>query len=191
MLVHGLWDDPRLFRRLQERLAGRRPDLFVPHLPHRLGATPLLTLAQRLGAQVNGRYGPSTPIDLLGFSMGGVIARTWIQRLGGHRRTRRFYSVASPQRGTFIAQPWPRWLLAGIADMKCGSPLLRLLNDDLSSLEGVECHSYVGRFDHMVVPARSCLLPVGSRTLLPPWNHRNLVRDPRALDPIVEDLLRP
>ncbi len=191
VLVHGLWDDPRLFRRLQERLAGRRADLFVPHLPHRLGATPLLTLAERLGVQVNGHYGPSTPIDLLGFSMGGVIARTWIQRLGGHRRTHRFYSVASPQRGTFIAQPWPRWLLAGIADMKCGSPLLRHLNDDLSSLEGVECHSYVGRFDHMVVPARSCLLPVGNSTLLPPWNHRNLVRDPRALDPIVEELLRP
>lgn len=189
VLVHGLWDDPRVFHRLEERLAGRR-ELFVPHLPHRLGATPLAVLADRLGAQVTERYGPSAPIDLLGFSMGGVIARIWLQRLGGHRRTRRFYTVAAPQNGTFTAQPWPRWLLAGIADMRRGSPLLRRLNDDLSSLEGVECHSYVGRFDHMVVPVSSGVLPVGSCTLLPVGNHRNLIRDPRALDPIVEDLLR-
>lgn len=191
VLVHGLWDEPRLFRRLEERLAGRRQDLFVPHLPHRLGAIPLLVLAERLGALVDERYGPSAPIDLLGFSMGGVIGRLWVQMLGGHWRTRRFYSVASPHNGTFTAQPWPSWLLAGIADMKRGSPLLRRLNDDLSTLEGVECHSYYGRFDHMVVPASSCMLPVGRTTLLPVWNHRNLILAPRALDPLVEDLLRP
>ncbi len=190
VLVHGLWDDQRLFRRLLERLAAKR-ELFVPHLPHRLGATPLTVLAARLGAQVEQRYGSDAPIDLLGFSMGGVIARIWLQQMGGSRRTRRFYSVGAPQKGTFAAQPWPRWLLAGIADMKRGSPLLHRLNEDLSSLEGVECHSYVGRFDHMVVPASSGKLPVGSCTQLPVWNHRNLIRDSRALDPIVEDLLRP
>ncbi|WP_254217244.1 triacylglycerol lipase [Synechococcus sp. CCY 9618] len=191
VLVHGLWDDPRLFRRLQERLAGRLPDLYAPHLSHRCGATPLPVLADRLGTLVEERYGPGRPIDLLGFSMGGVIARQWLQRLGGHRRTRRFFSVGSPQNGTLTAQPWPGWLVAGIADMKRGSPLLRRLNDDLSSLEEVECHSYVGRFDHMVIPPGSGVLPLGSSTRLPVWNHRNLIRDRRALDVLVQDLLRP
>ncbi len=49
VLVHGLWDSPRLFRRLEQLLAGARDPLLVPHLSHRLGATPLLDLAERLG----------------------------------------------------------------------------------------------------------------------------------------------
>jgi NDP-sugar pyrophosphorylase family protein len=49
VLVHGLWDTPRLFRRLEAELHGRCDDitLFAPHLPHRLGATPLRQLAAR------------------------------------------------------------------------------------------------------------------------------------------------
>ena len=48
VLVHGLWDTPQLFRRLEARLEGRRPDLWIPHLPHGLGFPPLEVLAQRL-----------------------------------------------------------------------------------------------------------------------------------------------
>ena len=39
LLIHGLWDTPRLFRRLEQTLLERNPNLqlFAPHLPHRLG----------------------------------------------------------------------------------------------------------------------------------------------------------
>ena len=43
VLVHGLFDTPRLFDTLRHRLAGRRSPLLVPHLPHALGSVPLET----------------------------------------------------------------------------------------------------------------------------------------------------
>ena len=69
VLVHGLWDTPRLFRRLEAQLAGRRPALLIPHLPHGLGTPPLEQLAQRLGEAIEQRFGADQTLDVLGFSM--------------------------------------------------------------------------------------------------------------------------
>ncbi len=191
VLVHGLWDTPQLFRRLEERLGGRRDPLLAPHLPHGLGSRPLEALAAQLGREIEAAFGPERELDLLGFSMGGVIGRTWIQLLGGHRRTRRFISVGSPQNGTASAQPCPRWLLPGIADMKLGSPLIRRLNADLSPLQALDCRSFWCLLDTMVVPSWKGVLPVGRVEVLPVANHRHLITRPEALGPITAALLEP
>jgi len=191
VLVHGLWDTPRLFRRLQQTLGERRAPLLIPHLPHGLGTTPIRALADQLGRDIEAAFGPDTPIDLLGFSMGGLIGRTWIQLAGGHRRTRRFISVGSPQQGTLTAQPWPRWLLAGVADMKLGSRLLRQLNDNVDALRSVDCASFFCTADLMVWPGWRAVLPVGPRQSVPVLTHQQLMRDPAALDALVAELLRP
>ena len=191
VLVHGLWDTPRLFRRLEQNLGERRAPLLIPHLPHGLGTTPIRALADQLGRDIEAAFGPDTPIDLLGFSMGGLIGRTWIQLAGGHRRTRRFISVGSPQQGTLTAQPWPRWLLAGVADMKLGSRLLRQLNDNVDALRNVDCASFFCTADLMVWPGWRAVLPVGPRQSVPVLTHQQLMRDPAALDALVAELLRP
>ena len=191
VLVHGLFDTPRVFDRLDRQLAGRRQPLLKPALPLRFGVAPVEISAQRLAAAIEAAFGSEEPLDILGFSMGGVIARTWIQRMGGHVRTRRFISLCSPQQGTLVAQPWPRRPLAGIADLKAGSPLLRELNADLSKLQGIDCRSYATVFDLIVVPGWRAVLPIGPRRMLPVWTHQQLLRHPAALDPLVADLLRP
>ena len=191
VLVHGLWDTPRLFEPLRAALAERRTPLLVPHLPHGLGWVPLPQLAERLGAEIERALGPAQPLDLLGFSMGGVIGRTWIQLLGGAQRTRRFISVASPQNGTLAALPWPRRLLAGVADMKPGSPLLQRLNADLEPLRRVSCCSFYCPFDLTVVPGWRAVLPLGPRHALPGRRHERLLAEPGSLALIVRELLRP
>jgi triacylglycerol lipase len=191
VLVHGLWDTPRLFDRLTRQLAGARDPLLIPHLPHRLGATRMRPLAERLGAAIEAAFGPDEPIDLLGFSMGGVIGRTWIQLLGGHRRTRRFISVGSPQQGTLTARPWPRRLFKGLADLRQGSALLHALNNNLDTLAGIDCHSFYSALDLAVLPGWRAVLPIGPRTLLPVATHPQLLRDAAAVVPLARELLRP
>lgn len=189
VLVHGLWDTPRVFNRLKRHLGERRQPLLIPHLPHRLGAVGLLELAELLGSHIEAAFGRGQPIDVLGFSMGGVIVRSWIQLLGGHQRTRRFHCVGSPQRGTWAAQAVPSRLLPGIADMKRGSRLLRRLDADLSTLEPVDCRSYYCRADLTVIPGWQARLPLGTAVALPVWTHRQLITDSRALQVISGDLM--
>ena len=191
VLVHGLFDSPRLFDTLRRRLAGRRSPLLVPHLPHALGSVPLDDLAALLGSHIEAAFGVEQPVDLMGFSMGGVIGRTWIQLRGGYRRTRRFTSVASPQQGTLVALPLPNWPLAGIADMKPGSDLLRRLAAGAHRLEAIECCSFYCPTDLTVFPGWQAVLPVGSCYPLPVFWHNRLMAEPGSLDPVVAELLRP
>ena len=188
VLVHGLWDTPRLFHRLIQGLDQPKRPLLAPHLPHGLGWVPLRQLASRLDQHIQQRFGSETRIDLLGFSMGGVIGRVWLQELGGSRRTRRFISVGSPQQGTLTAQWIPRWLFAGLADMKRGSALLRSLNADPSPLRDVDCVSYFCRWDLMVVPGWQARLPVGTARGIPVLTHQQLIAHPRSLDVLLQTL---
>ena len=142
VLVHGLLDSPLVFNGLKRCLANRRQPLLLPDLPLRLGLTPVREAAELLGSHIEAAFGLEEPLDLLGFSIGGVIARCWIQLLGGHARTRRFLSVGSPQQGTLTALPWPGRIFRGIADLRWGSPLLERLNGDLDHLRRIECHSF-------------------------------------------------
>ncbi|WP_043368603.1 triacylglycerol lipase [Cyanobium sp. PCC 7001] len=191
VLVHGLLDTPAVFRGLKRELGGRREPLLIPALPLRLGRTPVLEAADLLGSHIEAAFGRQQPIDLLGFSIGGVIARCWIQLLGGHARLRRFISVGSPQQGTLTAQPWPARLFRGIGDLQWGSALLERLNQDLDPLRRIECHSFYSGLDLVVLPGWRAVLPVGARTMLPVLTHPQLLRDRAALQPLAKELLRP
>jgi len=188
VLMHGLWDTPRLFHRLIQSLDQTDRPLLVPHLPHGLGVVPLRELARRLDRHIQDRFGRDTPIDLLGFSMGGVIGRIWLQELGGAARTTHFFSVGSPQKGTLAALAIPRALLAGVADMKPASSLLRDLNRRSDGLASVTCRSYFCRWDLMVCPGWEAVLPVGERQEIPVWSHQQLIAHPTALSVLAADL---
>lgn len=188
VLVHGLWDTPRVFHRLIQRLDQPDRPLLAPHLPHGLGVVPLRELARRLDQSILRQFGRETPIDLLGFSMGGVIGRIWLQELGGAERTDRFFSVGSPQNGTLAALAVPRLLFAGIADMKPASDLLQQLNRQAGTLAPVECRSYFCRWDLMVCPGWEAVLPLGPRIEIPVWTHQQLIAHPRAIARLAADL---
>jgi triacylglycerol lipase len=190
VLVHGLLDTPAVFDGLKNKLVHARQPLLIPHLPLRLGCTPIAEMAELLGSRIEAAFGQTEMIDILGFSIGGVIARTWIQLLDGHRRTRRFISVGSPQLGTITAHPWPRRLFRGIADLRWGRALLRQLNGDLSALQRIECHSFYSILDLAVLPGWLAVLPVGERTMLPVLTHPQLLRDSAAIRPLALELLR-
>jgi triacylglycerol lipase len=192
VLVHGLWDTPAFFNSLGRAL-GERRELFIPHLPHGLGVVPLEELAAELGRGIEARFGEEQPLDVMGFSMGGVISRAWIQLRGGGRRVRRFTSVASPQQGTWTAQPWPGRWLASVGDMKVGSPLLQRLSDTADVLKGIECCSLYCLADLMVLPGWTAVLPVGRREVLRPLTlqHHELMTHPRSVEQVARELLRP
>ena len=191
VLVHGLWDTPSLFNSLRQAIGDRR-EIFLPHLPHGLGVVPLEGLAAELGRGIEARFGHDQPLDVMGFSMGGVISRTWIQLLEGARRVRRFTSVASPQQGTLTALPWPGRWLASVGDMKVGSPLLKRLNADPEALAGIDCCSFYCLADLMVLPGWTAVLPVGRREVLRPLSlqHHELMAHPASVAQVARELLR-
>ncbi|MFB8143217.1 lipase family alpha/beta hydrolase [Streptomyces parvus] len=103
VLLHGFIDNRSAFVVLRRTLTrhGRRPES--------LNYSPLTrdvrTAAGLLGRHVEeicARTGHSR-VDIVGHSLGGLIARYYVQRLGGDRRVRTLVTLGTPHGGTAVA----------------------------------------------------------------------------------------
>ena len=187
-LVHGLWNDPKLFEKLIKKIKEDDYQLHRPHLPHKLGKTSLRRLARDLDSTIEELVGPEIEIDIVGFSMGGLVSRLWLQNHNGFSRTKRFFSIGTPHFGTYTAQMIPSFFFPGIAEMKRGSSLLSQLNNDLTSLEKVECTSFFTRWDLMSLPGWQAKLSIGDSYHLPVLTHKELITNSSSLDVLAKKI---
>lgn len=178
VLVHGYRDDATVFRPMVGylRRAGLRP--YPITLRPSDGRAPLETLAQQLRCRLEQALGPEAPLDLVAFSMGGLVSRYYLQQLGGLHRVVHFVTLGTPHRGTWWAYGSRR---PGVVQMRPGSAFLRALEQGRRSLEAVHFTNIWTPLDLMVVPARNASVPVGRDVSLLLPHHRALVTAPRAL----------
>lgn len=162
LFLPGFLDTPRLFRRMDGavRAAGHRTAGFA--LSPSTGARGMDELAEDFGSFVNERF-PGERVSVVGFSMGGLVARYWVQRLGGAARTDRLVTISTPHRGTLPAALLP---LRGLRQLRRASPFLDDLNHDAGSLEACGVASIWSPLDYMIVPPSSARLGVGAERCL-------------------------
>jgi triacylglycerol lipase len=149
------------------------------------GSASIERLAAQLAAYVEAELPAGAPFDLVGFSMGGVVSRYYVQRLEGASRVRHLVTISSPHRGTATAYLSKRPVAL---QLRPGSPLLADLNGDLSALERIEVTSLWTPLDLMILPPQSSRLPLGREVLVPAPLHALMLHDPRALRAVAEAL---
>ena len=121
--------------------------------------------------------------------MGGIIGRYWIKKFNGYKRTRSFITVGSPHNGTLLSQLIPKYPFRAIAEMKINSLLLRDLSNYDYLLNGINCISFFTYWDLMVFPGWRANLNSGEKISLEIYKHKNLVRNPIAVERIIERLI--
>jgi pimeloyl-ACP methyl ester carboxylesterase len=129
-------------------------------------------------------------MDIVGHSMGGLVALHYLKRLGGRRRVRRLIMLGTPVAGTWSA-------LLGVAAIPLGRASLQLLPDSqfLRELavgplpEGVEIVCISGDRDRLAPPSSTFLK--GVRHICLPTNHAGLLVDERVAREVGEILHAP
>lgn len=184
LLVPGFLDGPGCFHVLGRRLeqAGFEP---IPvRLAPRLGTCSL----DRFARQVAEAAEPFPEVDVVGFSMGGLVSRVWVQRMGGDVKVNRLVTLASPHQGSYMAHAMPQ---TAARQMRPGSDFLEDLNDDLDSLESVRFASLWTPFDLTVVPGTSGDLDVGTSERTAVKFHRGMLYDQKVATRVIELLREP
>jgi triacylglycerol lipase len=189
LLVHGLWDTAGRLAPLVEGLRARGIEpLATVDIPNH-GGVPFEQLGELVRARADALLAEhgARQLDLVGFSMGALACRYYLQRCGGRDRTRRFVSISGPHRGTLTAYSLP---LAGIRQMRPGSALLADLERDPAPFGDVAVHCVYTPYDLMIVPATSSVLP-GALSVhrIPVPVHRWMIRDPRVHDTVAQLLV--
>jgi len=189
ILIHGLWNTSAIFNSLIKKLDYYDLEYYAPTLKHYFGRISIIDLAKSLDNLITKKYGKEREVDILGFSMGGIIARFWINELNGYLKTKKFISIGSPHHGTLTAQLVPKNLFKGISEMKINSSLLKQLSEHDYLLKKIDCVSFYTRWDFMVFPGWRANLPIGRKYNLNIYKHRNLIRNPIAIDAIVNSII--
>ena len=189
VLIHGLWNTSDIFKSLTRKLDQYSIDYFAPTLQHEFGKVSIIDLTNFLNQLIINKYGLEKEIDLLGFSMGGIIGSYWLKNFEGNKRIKKFISVGSPHNGTLTAQIVPRFPLKGISEMKINSKLLKDLYASNDFLENVNCISFFTNWDLMVFPGWKAYLPKGNKYSLNIFKHKNLMKNKYAINEIVKKII--
>lgn len=171
VLVHGWGGSGASFGAVRAALEHRGHRVLSPDLRPADGSRSLTELAGRLAARLEAGLEPSERFYLVGFSMGGLIARLYAQH----------------PRHAASGQP------AGLLALRPGSRLLLELARGEAALEGVPVLTLWTPFNLMVLmvlPAPSARWPGRfKRELLAPL-HGRLLRDARLIDALQRHLAR-
>ena len=141
-----------------------------------------LQLKKEIDANVRGGR-----IDLIAHSMGGLVARCYLQELGGARRVNRLITLATPHRGTHASEFIPTSL---IHQLRPEGPFIRHLND-LPAPEGLRVFSFGGEKDMLVLPHESALCPFGEGRMFDDLGHLSLLLSPRIFVAVRQALEEP
>ena len=188
LLIHGITDTTLVFRQMTEYLIAQGWSVHSFNLTPNNGAMPLEKLAMQVADYVTKTFDPKQPLDLIGFSMGGIVSRYYIQRLGGIERVQRFISISAPNNGTLTGYLSGR---PGCAQMRPGSPLLRDLNQDWEMLARLNFTVIWTPFDLMIVPPSSSQMQVGKEVIVQAPLHSWMLADEQCFKAVATALSQP
>jgi|tagenome__1003787_1003787.scaffolds.fasta_scaffold20905247_2 hypothetical protein len=167
LLVHGLVDNRSIFTVMRRSLR-RRGFAHVCSWNYSPLLTDVARGARDLGEHIE-RICQQTGHDrvhVVGHSLGGLIARYYVQRLGGDRRVGSLVTLGTPHSGSVLAHVLPIPL---VRQLRPGSPVLRELDEPApgcdtqvtavySDLDQVVLPTASGRCDHPDLITRNVLV---------------------------------
>lgn len=185
ILVHGIKDSARKMRHLAAYLEGEGWPSHACSLEPCNGSVGIDILAGQLHDYIDATLPAPTRFHLVGFSMGGLISRYYLQRLGGLDRVERFVTIATPHRGSLWAHLLSR---PACRQMRPGSPFLRDLDTDADQLARVHFTSLWSPLDAIILPASHSVHPAAhNRRLLSP-GHPLMVTQRHCLQAVADAL---
>jgi pimeloyl-ACP methyl ester carboxylesterase len=169
VLIHGFFASAGALRPMRLRL--EREGARVATFTHAPGQG-VRSIARRLARLVHA-IPDGTRVHIVGHSLGGIVARWYVQELGGHARVAQTISLASPFGGAPLASRLP--YLVG-ADLHAASTTLTRLRVSPHAAR-VPHTSIIAAEDHLIVPQRSAAFDHGEVIVMPGRSHNSLLFD--------------
>lgn len=186
VLVHGIFEDGSAFNSLRRRLETHGIQCHVPQLKPNDARDGIDKLAADLKTGIDAEFGTESHFAMVGFSMGGLISRHYLQNLGGAERCDAFITVSSPHHGTKMAYAYPG---KGAQQMRPGSPFLKNLEETEHTLGDIPVISYRTPMDLIILPTDSSVWKRAENHSHPVLLHPLMLHSKPVLDDIEKHLL--
>ncbi|AWF83002.1 lipase [Microbulbifer sp. A4B17] len=185
LLIPGIFDRGTSLLKMQHELAADGFDAHYIHLRYNSGWHGMEHLSSQLLAKLEHIVEKDTTCTLVGFSMGGIVARYYLQALQGIHRVHKFISISSPHYGSYWASFLP---YKGGKQLRVGSDFLRKLNHGLKMLESTQPVSIWTRYDITIMPHSSAILGLGTTYEVPVILHRMMPMSRKVISVLKREL---
>ena len=156
LLVHGIIDNHTIFAPLRRAL-DRRGFSQISSFDYGLLTSDVASTAARLGRvieELTDRSGYER-LHVIGHSLGGLLARYYVQRMGGDARVHTLVTLGTPHQGTELARIGARFPL--VRQLRPGSALMRTLAEPAPHCR-TRFVCFQSDLDQLVVPSRNARL---------------------------------
>ena len=188
VLVHGIWDRGGIFDRLVKALCGLGFECHAPDFKPASAALGINDLAEKLAQYVATTFNSNESFYLIGFSMGGIVSRCYLQHPDHRKRVLALITVASPHQGTLWANlAWKPLFGKGIAEMRPGSDLLTQLDAQKFS-QAIPQYAFWSPFDLVVFPGSAAIWRQAKNTRTNSLWHASFIRNRELIAEVVETL---
>jgi len=188
LLIHGIFRKSGIFYKMSAYLRDLGWSVYTLDLSPHWGNASIDELAQQMADYIDKNFEQQQPLDIVGLSMGGLVTRYYLQRLGGMNRVQRFIAISSPHSGTWTAYTlWGK----GCIQMRPNSEFLEDLNRDATVLGKLNFTSIWTDWDFIIVPASSSQISAAKEVKLSVFAHAMMARDSSSLKAVAEALSEP
>jgi triacylglycerol lipase len=185
ILLHGIFDSGQVFATLQQLLHDHGFCTLAPDLVPNDGSVSIAALAEQVRQIVEQDCKEAEWLGLIGFSMGGIVARYYLQNLGGYRRVKRVVTISSPHRGSALAYLKNG---SGVEELRPNSPLLKALAESEELLLPLKPLSLWTPLDLMVVPAKNSIWKIAQNIAFNVVAHPLMLTSRAVHDAILKSL---
>ncbi|WP_299581278.1 lipase [uncultured Microbulbifer sp.] len=169
LLIPGIFDRGTCLLRMQRALSNAGFNAHYIHLRYNSGWHGMEHLSSQLMAKIEKLLITGETCTLVGFSMGGIVARYYLQSMSGIRKVHKFISIASPHHGSYWANFLP---YKGGKQLRIGSEFLCDLNKSIHLLDQTNPVSIWTKYDVTIMPHSSAQLGLGISYEVPVILHR-------------------
>ncbi|WP_344810546.1 esterase/lipase family protein [Microlunatus aurantiacus] len=153
LLVHGIVDNHTIFSSL-ERALRRRGFTDLSSFDYGVLTSDVRATAEDLATAIEKLVAESgyEKVHVIGHSLGGLITRYYVQRMGGHERVHTVVTLGTPHRGTALARAGS--LLPLIRQLRPDSDLIAELDEPAPDCD-TRFIAFHSDLDQLILPSRN------------------------------------
>jgi len=185
VLVHGFISTGKIFYYIKKKLEAQGHRCFTPTLKPIDAKHGIEDLAIKLNAYIENNSELASKFALVGFSMGGIICRYYLQELNGIKRVDKLFTISSPHYGSYTSYLYPG---KGIKQLRPKSKFISELEEKGNLLKGLKIYSYRTPFDLMIIPNKSSVWKIAANKRFFSIMHSSMLINSKLVKEIILNL---
>jgi triacylglycerol lipase len=159
VLVHGFISTGKIFFYIKKKLEAQGHKCFAPTLKPIDAKYGIEDLAIKLKDYIENKLESHCKFVLVGFSLGGIICRYYLQELGGIKKVNKLFTISSPHYGSYMSYLYPG---KGMKQLRPQSDFLKYLETKEFLLKSINLFSYRTPLDLMIIPNNSSVWKIAT-----------------------------